>query len=76
MVFFLPQAGGHGGADPTLKDRQFRYPDAPDHYKQSACSSDGIMSALIGIAARKSIESGKIVSIAGLTDLKPMAKKG
>jgi hypothetical protein len=33
------------------------------------------MSALIGIAARNSIETGKIIKIADLTSLKPMAKK-
>jgi predicted dehydrogenase len=72
----MPQAGGHGGSDPLLKDRIFRYPDATDTYRQSAGSRDGAMSALIGIAARNSIESGKIVRIENLTDLKPLAKKG
>jgi hypothetical protein len=32
---------------------------------------DGAMSILIGIAARKSIESGKPIKIGDLTDLKP-----
>jgi predicted dehydrogenase len=72
----MPQAGGHGGSDPLLKDRIFRYPDATDTYRQSAGSRDGAMSALIGIAARNSIESGKIVRIENLTDLKPVAQKG
>jgi predicted dehydrogenase len=72
----MPQAGGHGGSDPLLKDRIFRYPDATDTYRQSAGSRDGAMSALIGIAARNSIESGKIVRIENLTDLKPLAQKG
>lgn len=71
----LPKSGGHDGADPLLKDRIFRYPDAPDHYRQSAGSRDGAMSALIGIAARKSIESGKVIKIGDLTELKPMAQK-
>lgn len=71
----IPGSGGHGGSDPRLKDKIFRYPDRPDTFKQSAGSRDGAMSALIGIAARNSIESGKIVRIADLTELKPLAKK-
>lgn len=71
----IPQSGGHGGSDPRLKDKIFRYPNSPDHFKQSAGSRDGAMSALIGIAARNSIESGKIVRIADLTELKPLAQK-
>lgn len=72
----MPQTGGHGGSDPLLKDRLFRYPDATDRFKQSAGSRDGAMSALIGIAARESIENGKIIRIEDLTDLKPVAQKG
>jgi len=71
----IPQSGGHGGSDPRLKDKIFRYPDSQDTYKQSAGSRDGAMSALIGIAARNSIETGKIVKIGDLTELKPMAQK-
>lgn len=71
----LPRSGGHGGADPQLKDHLFKYPDSTDHFRQSAGSRDGVMSALIGIAARNSIESGKTVKISDLTDLKPVAKK-
>jgi hypothetical protein len=58
-----------------LKDKIFRFPDARDDYKQSAGSRDGAMSALIGIAARKSIESGQIIKIGDLTSLKPQAQK-
>jgi hypothetical protein len=36
---------------------------------------DGVMSTLIGIAARKSIESGNPVNIAELTDLEPRVKR-
>lgn len=71
----IPQSGGHGGSDPRLKDKIFRYPSSPDTYRQSAGSRDGAMSALIGIAARKSIETGKIIRIEDLTELKPQAKK-
>jgi hypothetical protein len=36
---------------------------------------DGAMSVLVGIAARKSIESGKPVRIADLTDIVIQTKK-
>ena len=71
----IPQSGGHGGSDPRLKDKIFRYPSSKDTYRQSAGSRDGAMSALIGIAARKSIETGKIIRIEDLTELKPQAHK-
>ena len=38
-------------------------------------TTDGAMSILIGIAARKSIESGHPVRIAELSDLEPRAKR-
>jgi predicted dehydrogenase len=53
--------GGHGGADPKLKDRIFR--DAPDPLKQAAGTRDGALSILIGIAARRSIEQQRPVMI-------------
>jgi hypothetical protein len=43
----------------------------PDPYKHAAGLRDGAMSILIGIAARKSIDSGRPVKIEELTDLKP-----
>ncbi len=68
-------AGGHGGGDMRMKDKLFKDPKIPDPLKQSAGTRDGTMSILIGIAARKSIDSGKPVKIAGLTELKPQAKR-
>ncbi|MEZ5039484.1 MAG: Gfo/Idh/MocA family oxidoreductase [Saprospiraceae bacterium] len=69
------ERGGHGGGDARLHDKIFRNPENPDPYKHSAGSRDGAMSCLIGIAARKSIESGHPVRIAELTDLEPRAKR-
>lgn len=63
--------GGHGGGDTRLKDKIFRYPDAPDPYHQAAGLRDGAMAILPGIAARISVETGRPVKIAGLTSLKP-----
>lgn len=67
--------GGHGGGDSRLQDKIFRDPNAPDPYKHSAGTRDGAMSVLIGVAARKSIETGKPVMIESLTDLKPQVKR-
>jgi len=68
----LPKGrGGHGGGDQRLQDQIFRNPDMPDPLRHAAGSRDGAMSILIGIAARKSIESGNPVRIDELTDLVP-----
>lgn len=64
---------GHGGGDRRLHDKIFRNPEAPDPLGHMAGSRDGAMSILIGVAARKSIESGEPVRIASLTDLEPRA---
>jgi predicted dehydrogenase len=75
-LFVDMERGGHGGGDERLQDKLFRDPSAPDPYGHTAGSRDGAMSILIGIAARKSIQNGKPVSIAGLTDLVPRAERG
>jgi len=67
--------GSHWGGDPIMQDKIFRDPEMPDTYGQQAGIRDGVMSILIGIAARKSVATGKPVNIAGLTDLKPMKKR-
>lgn len=71
----VSERGGHGGGDKRLHDKIFRNPENPDPYKHSAGTRDGAMSILVGIAARKSIESGRPVKIAELTDLEPRAKR-
>jgi len=58
-------SGGHGGADERLKDTIF-LPKTPDPLGSKAGSRAGIMSSLIGIAARQSIETGQKVKIADL----------
>jgi hypothetical protein len=60
--------GEHGGADLKLKRLLFE-PDQPDPLKKLAGSRAGVMSSLVGIAARISIETGKRVKIADLIDL-------
>jgi predicted dehydrogenase len=69
------ERGGHGGGDRRLHDKIFKNPNAADPYKHSAGVRDGVMSVLIGVAARKSIESNSPIKIADLTDLKPLAKR-
>lgn len=64
---------GHGGGDIRLQDKIFKNPAMADPYKHSAGTRDGAMSVLIGIAARKSIEEGRMVKIQELTDLPVLA---
>ncbi len=76
QIINIPHSGGgHGGGDARLKYKIFKDPSMPDPLKQSAGTRDGAMSILIGIAARNSIDSGKPVKIADLTDIKPQAKR-
>jgi len=66
---------GHGGGDQRLQDKIFVNPENPDPLKHAAGVRDGAMSILIGVAARNSIESGKAIKIADLTDLTPSIKR-
>jgi len=65
---------GHGGGDKLLKDRIF-VPGTGDALRQSAGVRDGALSCLVGIAARKSCDTGKPVKIADLTTIKPGVQK-
>jgi len=67
--------GGHGGGDKLLHEQIFKTPGKDDPYDRPAGVRDGAMSILIGIAARKSIESGHPVRIAELTDLEPRKRR-
>ncbi|WP_370477172.1 Gfo/Idh/MocA family oxidoreductase [Tamlana flava] len=69
------ERGGHGGGDKRLHDKIFKTPNIADEYDRAAGIRDGVMSVLIGIAARKSIESREPIKIAELTDLEPRAKR-
>jgi predicted dehydrogenase len=70
----VPQGSGHGGGDRLLKDKIFGgVTEDPLH--QSAGVRDGALAILVGVAARKSIESGSIIKISDLTSLKPEKKK-
>jgi len=66
----MPQGGGgHDGGDVLMMDTIFRNPGTRDPYGRAAGLRDGAMSMLIGIAARKSIDSGRPVAINELTDI-------
>jgi hypothetical protein len=55
--------GGHGGADPVMVDTLFD-PDPPqDRYKRAADHRAGGWSILVGVAANRSMESGRAIRI-------------
>ncbi|MEW5901943.1 MAG: Gfo/Idh/MocA family oxidoreductase, partial [Acidobacteriota bacterium] len=63
-----PGGGGHWGADQVMQDQIFREPK-PDPLGRKAGSRDGALSALIGIAARRSIEQERPLRIDELARL-------
>ncbi len=65
------ESGEHGGADRKLKDALF-VPDHADPLGQRAGSREGVLSSLIGIAARTSIETGEAIDVAGLVKIPPV----
>jgi predicted dehydrogenase len=71
----VPQgSSGHGGGDKLLKDHLFGVV-TEDPLNQSASVRDGALSILVGIAARKSCETGNLIRISDLTTLTPGAKR-
>lgn len=58
-------AGEHGGADDALRNLIFRRPQVADHLRIPD-SRAGAMSALTGIAARRSCEENRPITIADL----------
>ena len=55
-------SGGHGGADEKLREMLFK-DNQPDPLGKMAGSRAGVMASMVGIAARKSIETGETVNI-------------
>lgn len=76
MIKVKAARGGHGGGDSRLQDKIFRDPTLADPYKHAAGSRDGVMSAIIGIAARISIEEKRTVKIKELTSIEPHPTRG
>ncbi len=71
FIRITPEEGGHGGGDPRLHAYLFKGENQADSLNQSAGVRAGAMAVLVGIAARKSIDSGLPVKIESLTSLKP-----
>lgn len=61
--------GDHYGGDTIMKDRIFLHRQEPDPLSRQATLRDGSLSVLIGIAARRSIDTGTVVRIQDLADL-------
>jgi predicted dehydrogenase len=74
-VVVTTEKEGHGGGDKRLHEKVFVNPGEKDPYDRAAGVRDGAMSILVGIAARKSIESGHPIKIEELTTLVPRAKR-
>lgn len=65
------KAGSHGGADQEMLKDIF---SSERSSSKSAGTRDGALSLLIGVAARKSIETGQVIKIKDLTDI-PLLKQ-
>ena len=68
-VAFEEAAGGHGGGDRIMLEQLFA-PDPPaDPFRRAASHVDGAASILLGIAANRSIASGRLVKTSELVAL-------
>ena len=65
----------HWGGDPIMMDEILRGEIANPGLHQGSDYRDGAMAVLIGIAARRSIDEGRVIRIDELTDLKPQQNK-
>ena len=66
---------GHWGGDKLMFDEIFRSKSVNPGLNHPANVRDGSLAVLIGIAARKSIDTGMPIKIADLTDLVPQINK-
>jgi predicted dehydrogenase len=64
--------GSHGGADQEMLKDIF---SNGTRSQKSAGTRDGALSLLIGVAARKSIETGKLIKIKDLTDIPLLVRR-
>lgn len=55
--------GGHGGADPVMLEQLFSPAPPPDPFDRAASHVDGAASILVGIAANRSVASGRLVDV-------------
>jgi predicted dehydrogenase len=68
LVPLQRRSGSHGGSDKLIRDHIF-IPESPDEMGHRAGVRAGILSAIIGIAAYRSIEKGRAIRIEELIDL-------
>jgi len=61
-IEIIQKEGGHGGGDPVLLNDLFGIPE-PDSFDRAASHVDGAMSILTGVAANRSIASGREIKI-------------
>ncbi len=66
-------SGGHWGGDKVMLAQITR--NLPDPMRQRASLRDGALAVLVGVAARKSCDSGQPVKIASLTEIVPVVRK-
>ncbi|SNR31018.1 Gfo/Idh/MocA family oxidoreductase [Lutibacter flavus] len=66
---------GHWGGDKLMFDEIFRSKSVNPALNHPANVRDGSLAVLVGIAARKSIDTGMPIKIADLTDLVPQINK-
>ncbi len=75
-VYVPKYNSGHGGADSRLHEKIFRNPTGENPNKIMAGTRDGVMSCIIGIAARKSLALNRPIRIADLIDIPPSPTRG
>ena len=67
--------GGDGGGDPLIQEQMFARQTRKEKRERNAGQEQGIASDIIGIAANKSIQTGKPVSVASLINFDKKAAK-
>lgn len=65
--------GSHGGGDLLLQEQVFARRPPRDKLHRGAGHEQGLASAIIGIAANRSIRSGRAVNVSSLINLRPEA---
>jgi len=75
QIIDIPKVEGkHGGGDPRIQEQVFSLHPPVDPYGRSAGCEQGIASAIIGIAANRSMAENRPVQIKDLIDLQPKTK--
>ncbi|MFZ4779106.1 MAG: Gfo/Idh/MocA family protein, partial [Terrimicrobiaceae bacterium] len=68
-----PVTGGHGGGDLFIQEQMFSAHPQPDHARRGAGWEQGMASAMLGISANQSIQTGQAVRLTDLLPLNPEA---